>query len=117
MVKRTGPTNENLRSLINNLKKEKMGFWRAIAKNLEKPRRIRRTVNLSRINRNTKKGDKVIIPGKILGSGELSHDLTIIALEFSEAAKLKIKKSGSDLISIRDFYESKKPVKGVRIIG
>ncbi len=116
MVKRTGPTNENLRSLIKKMKKSS-NFWKAIAKDLERPRRIRRQVNLSRINRCTKKGETIIVPGKVLSSGELKHNLKIIALDASEAAKQKIKASGSELINIKDFFESNKPTKGVKIIG
>ncbi len=117
MVKRTGPSNEHLMALIKELKKQKTSFWSRMARELEKPSRIRRAVNLSRINRNTKKGETVIVPGKVLGSGELNHALKIIAYTASEQAKKKIKESKSELISINEFLNSKKPTKKVRIIG
>lgn len=117
MVKRTGPTNEHLRALVKDLKKQKIGFWKRIAQELEKPRRIKRQVNLSRIDRNTKKGEIVIIPGKILGAGELTHNLRIIAYSVSEVAKKKIKESKSELMDIEEYLSSKKPTKEVRIIG
>ena len=54
MVKRTGPTNIHLRKLIDLIKSQKSAFWKAVALNLSRPSRIRRVINLSRINRLTK---------------------------------------------------------------
>lgn len=60
MVKRTGPTNIHLRKLIDLLSSQESGFWKAIAKNLSKPTRIRREINLSQINRVTSPKEVII---------------------------------------------------------
>jgi large subunit ribosomal protein L18e len=71
-MKRTGPTNIVLRKTIKELYKlarqNKASIWRAVAEELEKPRRQRRIVNVSRINRYTSDGDIVVVPGKVLGA-------------------------------------------------
>ena len=117
---RTGPTNEYLVNLINNLKKlsteKKVRLWRAIAIELEKPTRIRRIVNLERINRVCKNNETIIVPGKVLASGDLNKKLTIAAFSFSEQALSKINKS-SKAISIQELMQQNPQAKGVRIIG
>ena len=71
--------------------KEKAKIWKVIAKELEKPTRIRRMVSIEKLNRVTKKEETVIVPGKVLSQGELDHKVTIAAWTFSEAAKIIIK--------------------------
>ncbi len=120
MVKRTGPTNPNLKELIQELKKlasqQNIKLWKRIALDLEKPTRQRRVVNISRINRYTKKDENVVIPGKVLGSGVLDHPVTVAAWKFSEQAKEKINKIGK-AIYIQDLMKQGIKDKGVRIIG
>ena len=87
-MKRTGPTDINLRKLISTLKKTKKPIWKRVASDLAKPRRIRRSVNISRIERYCKSGENIVVPGKVLGSGTLTKKLTIGALSFSKSALL-----------------------------
>ena len=96
--------------------KEKVKLWKRIADELEKPTRRRREVNIERISRNTKKGETIIVPGKVLSKGELEHSLKVAAWNFSEAAKQKINKAGKAL-SIQDLIKENPKAKGVRIIG
>ncbi len=114
---KTGTTNPNVKNLIQEIKevsaKEKSGFWKRISKELEKPRRNRREVNVQRINDNTKKGETVIVPGKVLGNGDLDHDVKVAALQFSEKACDKIK----DRLTIGELLKSNPKGKDVRILG
>lgn len=118
---RTGPTNEELRSLIEELRRkayvDNAMIWRRLADDLSKPSRQRRTVNLSRINRYTKPNETVIVPGKVLSSGQLDHSLTIAAWQFSQQAKQKIENANSKAISIRDIMKENTKGKRIRIIG
>lgn len=119
MAKRTGPTNYQLRKSIERLEKlsQKRGekIWKRVATDLKKPARQRREVNISRINRITKKGEKVLIPGKVLGSGLLEHEVNVIAWNFSKRAKRKIKERGGEAIELQKFLEDPDPE--VRVIG
>jgi len=121
MTKRTGPTNIHLKELIIELKKNSIShnsnLWKKIAEELSKPTRKRRIVNLSRINRHTKENENIIVPGKVLSSGELDHKLTIAAWQFSNNALDKIKKSNSKAILISELIKENPKGKGIRIIG
>lgn len=115
-MKRKGSDNQNLVSLIRDLKKlsldKRVKIWKRIASDLERPTRIRREVNLDRLNRNTKPNETVIVPGKLLGNGELNHKLRVAAFRFSERAKAKVQ-----AVTIRELMKDNPNGKGVRIIG
>jgi|SRR3989338_1263565 len=120
MVKRTGTTTLALQNLIKDLdtlaSKEKIKLWRRVADDLKRPTRIRRAVNITRINRYTKEGETALIPGKVLSEGELNKRLTIAAYQFSDRAKEKINKMGK-AISIAELMKENPKGSKVRIIG
>ena len=115
MSKKTGPTNPILKDLIKELKtlsiKGKVKLWKAIAISLEKPTRRRISVNLSKIDKYAKENEIVVVPGKVLGNGDLTKNITIAAYQFSESANKKIKNK----LTIKELM-SKDPKK-IRIIG
>lgn len=121
MSKRTGPTNPILMNLIHELKKrsneQSINLWKRIANDLEKPTRQRRVVNLSSISRYTKENEIVVVPGKVLGAGDLKHKVTISAFQFSNGAKEKIEKAGAKVITLLELSKENPSGKGVRIIG
>lgn len=120
-MRKTGPTNIVLKKLIRFLKRKarenNATIWRAIAEELEKPRRKRRVVNVSRINRYTSEGEVVVVPGKVLGTGTIDHKVVVAAPFFSKKAVEKIRKAGGEVMSIFDLVESNPKGCGVRIIG
>lgn len=91
-------------------------MWTRIADDLEKPTRKRRIVNLYKINKHTNPNETVIVPGKVLGIGELDHKVTVAAWQFSENAAEKINKIGKAIHIAQLFKESPKG-KRIRIIG
>ena len=121
MVKRTGPTNTVLISLIRELKKasskNKVNVWKRVAKDLEKPTRIRRNVNLYKIDKTVRDGEIAVIPGKILSIGSLTKKREISAYQVSESALKKIHESGSKFISLKELIEKNPKGNKVRIIG
>ena len=120
-MKRTGPTNPLLRDLIGELKKrsneQAVNLWKRIALDLEKPTRIRRIVNISRINRFTKDGETIVIPGKVLGSGILKHKLNVAAFSFSQGALNAIKKANGTAMPLTELIKKNPKGEKVRIIG
>ncbi len=110
-----------LRQLISELRKQSSvagsALWDRIADELERPSRQRRAVNLSRISRFSKENENIIVPGKVLSSGDLSHKLTIAALSFSEQALEKIKQSNSKAVLIKELIKENPKGKSIRIIG
>jgi large subunit ribosomal protein L18e len=91
-------------------------LWKAIAKELDKPKRIRAVVNLSRIDRHTKEGDIVAVPGKVLAAGNLSKGVKIAAFNFSEGAVEKIKAAKGDHMSLIELLESGVETSQIRIM-
>ncbi len=111
----TGPSNYYVRKLIRDLWKSRTKIWRKISKKLSGPRRNKVISNLYRINKKTKENDVIVIPGKVLGMGELNHNLTIACLECSNSARKKINSSGSKLISIEELLEQNPKGSGVKV--
>ena len=111
----TGPSNFYVRKLIRDLWKTKIKIWRKISKKLSSPRKKRVSPNLYRINKKTKQNDVVVIPGKVLGIGELDHQVTIACLDCSKSARHKIEASGSKLLTIEELLEQNPKGSEVRI--
>jgi large subunit ribosomal protein L18e len=120
-VKKARTTNPELIKLIHFLKKQsrenKVKVWRDIAKRLAKPRRKRIAVNVSRLNRYTEKSETVVIPGKVLGAGEINHPITVAAFTFSEKAKGKIKAARGKYLSFFELIKKNPKGSNVKIIG
>ncbi len=121
MAKRTGPTNQNLKELIYELKKEssiqESSIWKRLAKDLEKPTRRKKVVNISRINRYSKENDTIIVPGKVLGSGLLDHSLIVAAFSFSQSAKDRIQDAKGKCLSIQELMKKNPKGSNIKIIG
>ena len=92
------------------------GFWKKANDALSRPVRARKEMNLSRLSRITKKGEAVIIAGKVLGDGELSHPLTIAALGFSKSAQEAIKRAGGKIETVENLREKNPKGEGLRIL-
>ena len=78
-------------------KKEK---WLKVAGILSGPRRKAIRLNLGDINKNSKDGETIIIPGKVLSQGEIDKKIKIVAQSFSEKAKEKLEKGKIPVLSI-----------------
>ncbi len=120
-IKKMTKTNEHLNALIRELKQKAIesdvALFKRLAIDLEKPIRNQREVNLSRINRFTKENEFIVVPGKVLGTGDLDHTLTIAAYKFSASAMDKIINSKSKAISISELLKDDIKGKKIRIIG
>jgi large subunit ribosomal protein L18e len=103
-------------SLVNEARKQQSPFWQRIADELERSSRSRREVNLSRIARASREGETVVVPGKVLGSGEMPHKATVVAFNFSSSALRKLKEAKCESIDLADFLK-KNPEGSGRIIG
>ncbi len=118
---KTGPTNSELRRLIEELKKasalEKAGLWKRIASDLESSSRNRRIVNISKIDKNANGKELIVVPGKVLGAGEISKSVIVAAWQFSRQAQEKIRKAKGDCMSIEELIAKKPKTSEVRIIG
>ena len=117
MPKPTGPTNPALRRLARDLrakgKELQVELWRDLAERLVQPRRARAEVNISTLNRHTKEGTTLVVPGKVLAAGRIGHPLTVAAFRFSAPASRKIRMAGGETLSIRKLLEQNPQGKNV----
>jgi len=120
-MKQLKTTNPELIRLIHSLRKKakenEAKIWRDIAEDLSHSRKKRVTVNISRLNRNTRKNENVVVPGKVLGTGKIDHPISIAAFAFSEQAQRKILSAKGKCMSILELIEKKPKGSQVKIIG
>ena len=107
-------TNPELVQTILLAKKSKE--WLAIANVLSGSRRNRIDINLEKIDEETKAGDTVVVPGKVLSLGEIDKKIRICALSFSEKAKEKLLSSKCEVVSILDEIKKNPRANGIKIL-
>lgn len=120
MAKVLGPTNPQVRKEIRFLYKsyKKIGapIWKAVAEKLNVRKRSRVKVNLFKLEKLTKPNEYIVVPGKVLGFGYITHPITIAALSFSKSAKEKLEKAGCKCLTFREMIELNPKGTNVRII-
>ncbi|MCL2141880.1 MAG: 50S ribosomal protein L18e [Methanimicrococcus sp.] len=119
LVKISRKTNPRIINLILTLKsvanENDAPIWNAIAGKLENPSRNYADVNLSQINRHAKENEVLLVPGKVLGAGDVLFGVTVAALNFSASAADKITQAGGKCLRIEDLIEENPTGSGVRI--
>ena len=112
--------NSSLTELLQLLKKAALEndapVWKRIASDLEKPTRARRLVNIYKLEKLVKDGDVVVVPGKVLGTGDFTKKITVAAYSFSEEAHKKISSKGHAL-TIKELVAKNPKGEKVRIMG
>ena len=71
-------------------------------------RRQRITVNLGKINRCANANESVLVPGKVLGVGNINKKVSICAISYSDEALEKLKSSGCNIIGIDEAIKATK---------
>jgi large subunit ribosomal protein L18e len=95
---------------------KKQKAWLKIGNILAYPRRKKVTANLDKIDKESKEGDTIIVPGKVLGQGEISKKIVLVAFSFSEEAEKKLKAKKCEIKSIKEEIKANKNLQGVKII-
>ncbi len=97
--------NSELKGFIFKLKNSKNEDYLKIARYLALPRRKTIIVNLDKINKYSKEKDIILVPGKVLGKGNLNHKIELIAFRIGESAEKKVKESGSTFKNLIKFVK------------
>lgn len=95
---------------------KKKDSWNIVAHKISKPSRKQTDLNLDEINERSKEGDIIIIPGKVLGMGEVNKKIKISALAYSESAKEKLTKNKIDFNLIGEEIKSNIEAKNIKIL-
>jgi len=90
--------------------------WLKVSEILSSSRKKRLNLNLEKLNSLIGNEKTIIVPGKILSQGELDKKIKVVALDFSEKAREKIKKSGSEISTILEEVKKNPEAKGVKIL-
>ena len=85
-----------------------------LAKRLSGPISKYTKINLEELNKLDDK--KVMVVGKVLGSGEIDKQIKVSALGFSKQAEEKLIKANCEVKTIKDEIESNNKLEGVKII-
>jgi len=84
-----------------------------LAKLIATPKKRQAKINLEELDKKVKDGDKIIFPGKILGSGKIEKKIKIVALSASADAVEKLKKAKCEFSTI---YDSIKNIGGYKLL-
>ena len=107
--KKLAKSNPRLISLLESLKKlsyeQHAPIWKEVAYRLAGSRRNYAEVNVSQLKRYTSEGATIVVPGIVLGSGSIDHEVTIAALRFSAGAREKIEKANGKCLSIEELMD------------
>ena len=100
--------------LVRELKKLDAPAWERVIEELTGGTRRGNEVNLSLIERYST--GTVLVPGTVLGTGELSKAVTVAALKFSKSAKEKITKAGGKTMTIIELAKENPECSNVKIM-
>lgn len=111
---------EELKKLVSELKKlsieKKVNLWKRVAEDLESSTRRQRIVNIYKLSKCAKENETILVPGKVLGTGDLEGSFTVAAYSFSNEAEKKISEKGKAM-SIEELMKKNPTAKNVRILG
>jgi large subunit ribosomal protein L18e len=114
-------TNQLVLNMVKELKsasaKNKAPIWSKLAEMAQKPSIAKRLVNVGKISNVTKENDVIVVPGKVLGTGNISHKITLCSFSISTSAAKKILSAGGKIVSYSDMISKFPTGKGVKIIG
>ena len=98
-------------------RKNEAPIWSRLAVLALKPSTSKRIVNLTRINKTTKENDVLFVPGKVLGTGNMHHKITLSSFSMSITAAKKVIQTGGKIMTYSDMIKKYPTGKGVIIFG
>ncbi len=91
--------------------------WLKIAEMLSAPRRRKIQVNLEKIEKETKEGDTVIVPGKVLSQGDITKKIRVAALTLSSTAEKKLKNKKCEIATIKEEIKINPKAEGIKVLS
>jgi large subunit ribosomal protein L18e len=90
--------------------------WLPVAVLLSYPKRKQINKNLDEIDKISKEGDTIIVPGKVLANGNVSKKIRIAAIAFSGQAKEKLKSKKCEIVSIKEEIKINPKAQGLNVL-
>jgi large subunit ribosomal protein L18e len=97
-------------------RKSNSRFWLAFARELLRNREFRAEINLGQVSRLTSPGETVVIPGKLLGDGEIEHPVRISSISASSSAISKLIKAGGEYVPIERLISENPDGKKLKLL-
>jgi large subunit ribosomal protein L18e len=110
------PQAQRLIVLLEKAGKADAPIWARVAELLKAPRSTRPVVNIDKLNKLSKAGDVVVVPGKVLGSEAPQHKFTVAAATFSQAARIQLASKGCKAVELEALVKENPKGSGVKII-
>jgi large subunit ribosomal protein L18e len=114
-------TNPHLLTLVQHLKDasrtNEAPIWRDIALRLEGPASNWAEVNVGKLDRYANDDDVIVVPGKLLGAGDLQKKVTVAAYRCTGQAKEKVAGAGGRSLSFEELIESNPKGSRVMVMG
>lgn len=79
---------------------------------ISKPKRKRIGVNIAKLEKFSKDGENVIVPGKVLGRGSMTKKINVAAVGYSEEAAGKLEGAQCTLLGFKEMLKKE----NIRII-
>lgn len=116
-VTKTNPNTLNLIRSLNKLSStEEAPIWKAVANDLKRANRKTEEVNLYHIDKYSNDDETVLVPGKVLSEGVLTHNVTVAAFKFSARAEDKITAAGGRCLTISELMDENPKGSNVKIL-
>ena len=113
-------TNPHISALAKKLhqvsKKENAGIWDSVSRILLGPSQNWAEVNIGKLGRITNANDVVLVPGKVLSAGTISHPVSVYAFKASASAKKQILAAKGKLGTIEELVEKNPKGTGVKLL-
>jgi large subunit ribosomal protein L18e len=97
-------------------KKNKAPIWSRLAEMAMKPSRARRVLNLGQLDKFVNDNEVVVVPGKVLATGNISHKITLCSFSISAGGAKKVVQSGGKIVNFSQLIKDNPTGKGVKII-
>lgn len=90
--------------------------WLKLTKLLSQSTKRQSSINLGDIDKQTSMGDTVLVPGRVLGVGEITKKIRICSFGISEEALERLAKTRSEWCNILDEIKKNPKAEGIKII-
>ena len=107
-------TNPAFSKTLTNARKNEA--WVKLSNALSGPTRLQASVNLEQIDKESKAGDTILVPGKVLSSGNITKKIRICALGISSSAREKLKASKSEFVTIDQEVKDNPKAQGIKVV-
>ena len=96
--------------------KNEAPIWKEVAERLENSRKNWAMMNVGKISKVLKDGEIALVPGKVLGDGDITKKFDVAAFQFSQSAIVKITTAGGKALTIKDLMTKNPKGSKVRLL-